>query len=55
MKQDLSKKLKLVVSKDRINDKDRLTAAKNAQKLMSGMKAFCAGPGGILFGLNAEM
>ncbi|MBR1437025.1 MAG: hypothetical protein IJ587_00680 [Synergistaceae bacterium] len=55
MKQELFKRLKQVIERDRMNDKERLTAVKDAQDLMIRMETFCASPGGLLFGVSAKM
>ena len=55
MRQNLLNKLKQIIARDHINDRDRLNAIKNARDLMTRIETFYASPGGVLFGLSAEI
>ena len=55
MKRKLVKRLQQIIARDRMNDKERLTAVSEAQDLMIRMKTFCTSPGGLLFGVSVEM
>lgn len=55
MKRKLVKRLQQVIERDHMNDNERLTAISDAQDLMIRMKTFCTSPGGLLFGISAEI